>query len=162
MDSRDNYWEKVKSTLHRLKDIEELKKEVASLAREIQTFDVESRLGPGAKKRLKEMEGKCQQLSKTISKAQKQFDREFNKSLRRVRKARQEVGKKITTLKKRAEQQMSDLTKASTLLQETLNKKKKAKKKKTKTVKKKMKAKNNAGKSTTKKKKKTTKSTSES
>ena len=173
MDSKPGNWDKIKSTLLRLKDIDELKKEVAYLAREIQKFDLESQLSPGTKRHLKDVEAKCQQLSKIIAKTQKQFDREFNKSLRKIRRARDEAGKTIKKLKQKAERQKDELKKASAQLQKKLNQRKRKKTKttgkKAKTVKKKKTQtvttkKTNAKKSTvskpTKKKKKRTTGTS--
>ncbi len=139
-------WSKIKEATQRLKkikDVDELKKEFSRLSKEIQNeiqnFNLESHLSPSAQKRLKDAEARFQKLNKSIASAQKQFDRDFNRALRKLRETGQEMGSSFVLLKKKVQQQKTELKKASTKLKKKLRKKKKTEKKakKTKSTKKK-------------------------
>ena len=93
--------------------MEELKKEFRRITTEIQKFDINMHLSPGAKQRLKEFERRYNQLIVSINKAQKQFDREFNRAVRNFKKTRADAERHINVVRQTAKTQQQKLYKVT-------------------------------------------------
>lgn len=135
----ENRWVTRLEELLKVKNLDELKTELTKVATEIQAeiqgFDINEHLSPEAKSRLKKLEQRYNEVIRGVHKAQKQFDREFNKSLRVLKRTRQDAEKQIQILKTKVTKHRGTIVKASSNLK---NKVAKATKKttSTKTIKK--------------------------
>jgi uncharacterized phage infection (PIP) family protein YhgE len=113
----ENRWLVRLEELLKVKNLDDLRTELTKLAGEIQTeiqsFDLNSHLSPTAKARLKALEQNYTQVTRAITKAQKQFDREFNKSLRLLKKTRQDVEKQVRDVTTKVAKHRTNLLKAS-------------------------------------------------
>ncbi len=122
--------------LLKVKNVDDLKTELTRLGQdlqeEIKQFDLQEYLSPTAKDRLKNLEARYSEAMKAVQKAQKQFDRDFSKSLRTLKKTRQDAEKKLSSIRSQVEVQRKKVLKASSKLRGKI-----VKKTKTKTVRKK-------------------------
>ena len=138
--SEDNRWVARFEELLKVKNLEDLKGELAKLASEIQAeiakFDLNAHLSPEAKTRLKTLETRYSFVIRSVQKAQKQFDREFNKSLRVLKRTRQDAEKHLKNIKAKITQHRSTIVKASTQLKKKIQSKTKTAKKGSSTAKK--------------------------
>lgn len=116
-------WQKIRSEIERLADVDALKTEVQRIGSEIRNFDLQSVLSPKAQAKMKAFEKRYTVLMRTISTAQRQIDRELNKVLRQVKVRRADVTKTVT-------QQRMKLEKASNEFRKRFLKKTKTAKKK--------------------------------
>lgn len=132
----DTTWTARLEELLKVKNLEELRSELSNLASEVQSeiqaFDLNAHLSPEAKSRLKTLEQRYNRVIRTIQKAQKQFDREFNKSLRVLKRTRQDAEKHIQNIKTKIAKHRVTIVKASNDLKNKLNKKATKKKSSTK------------------------------
>ena len=122
--TQENRWVARLEELLKVKNVEELKTELSKLASEIQTeiqnFDINTHLSPEAKTRLKTLEQRYAEIIRMIQKAQKQFDREFNKSLRILKRTRQDAQKHIKNIQVRITKHRGTILKASNKLKKKL------------------------------------------
>jgi hypothetical protein len=123
--SEYNRWVARFEELLKVKNLEDLKTELAKVAAEIQTeiqsFDLNAHLSPEAKNRLKTLEQRYKTVIRNVQKAQKQFDREFNKSLRVLKRTRQDTEKHFKTIKDRLTKHRGTIVKASTQIKKKIN-----------------------------------------
>lgn len=134
--SNENVWVHRFEELLKVKNLDDLKGELTKLAGdlqgEIQSFDLNAHLSPSAKARLRELEGRYNQVMRSVSKAQKEFDREFNRSIRVLKSTRDDAAKQLNLIKSKITKHRSTIVKASTKLKtkvKTATTKKKASKK---------------------------------
>lgn len=124
--SDENRWLMRFEELLKVKNVDDLKTELGKLASEIQSeiqkFDINSHLSAEAKTRLKALESRYGQVMKAVHKAQKQFDREFNKSLRVLKRTRQDAEKHLQTIKTRITKHRGTIVKASSSLKQKIEK----------------------------------------
>lgn len=106
-------WAKVKAELNKYADLERLKGEVHRLSQELRKFDINAHLSPSAQERLKTVETKYHEISKTLNRTQRQVDREVNRVLRNLKSQRARAEKGLNTVKAAALQQRKKLEKAS-------------------------------------------------
>lgn len=104
-------WQRIRSELQRLADVEELKSEVHRIGTEIRKFDFHSVLSPSAAQKVKTFEKRYSELMRTIHKAQRQMDREFNRVLRQVKTHRSDVTKVVAQQKQKLEKLSTDFRK---------------------------------------------------
>ena len=90
---------KVKEEIQKLSNLEYVKSELKRLTEEIRQFDVQKRLSPTARKRLRGLESRYENWMRSLSKAQKQLDREFSKALRNIKKTHTQVQKRIDIMR---------------------------------------------------------------
>lgn len=113
----ENHWRTRFEELLNVKNVEDLKSELSLIAsdiqKEIQHFDINSHLSPEAKTRLKTLEQRYAEVMRSIHKAQKQFDREFNKSLRVLKRTRQDAQKQIKSIKAKITKHRGTIMKAT-------------------------------------------------
>lgn len=107
-------WSKMKSELSKYADLEKLKGEVNRLGQELRKFDIHAHLSPTAKQRLKTVEDRYHEISKSLAKAQRQVDREVSRVLRQIKTQRAKAEKSLTQVKTMAKAQRKKLEKAST------------------------------------------------
>ncbi|MBX3022849.1 MAG: hypothetical protein KF799_14335 [Bdellovibrionales bacterium] len=112
-------WQRIRSELQRLSDVEQLKSEVQRIGSEIRKFDFHTVLSPSAQQKVKTFEKRYAELMRTIHQAQRQMDREFNRILRQIKLHRTDVSKVVG-------QQKEKLEKISTDFQKRFSKKAKA------------------------------------
>lgn len=96
-------WKKIRSEFNRLADVDTLKSEVHRIGTEIRKFDFHTVLSPAAQQKVKTFEKRYTTLMRTISQAQRQVDREFNRILREVKVRRKDVNKAVTQQKTKLE-----------------------------------------------------------
>jgi hypothetical protein len=100
----------------KVKNIEDLKAELTKLAgelqKEIQSFHIEDHLSSSQRERVKLAEQKYKDVVRSLHRVQKQFDREFNKTLRLVKKTRVDAEKKLSSFRKKFSAQKTKITKA--------------------------------------------------
>ncbi|MEK6553909.1 MAG: hypothetical protein AABZ31_01615 [Bdellovibrionota bacterium] len=117
--------------LLKVKNVDDLKGELTRLGQdlqdEIKQFDLQEYLSPTAKDRLKNLETRYADVMKAVQKAQKQFDREFSKSLRTLKKTRQDAEKRLSSIRSQVEVQRKKVLKASDKLRSKIVKKTKVK-----------------------------------
>jgi hypothetical protein len=115
--ANDPHWVQRFEDLLKIKNFDELKSELSKIAAQIQDelnhFHLQDHLSPAAKKRVKELEKRYSDVTTRLSSAQKQFDREFNKSLKVLKSGRNEAQKHFSDLKKRVEAERDRLVKMS-------------------------------------------------
>jgi len=108
-------WKEKFEELLKAKNIDELKSELGKLAgdlqKEIRSFDLQDHLSPTAKEKVKALEKSYADVLKQLHRVQKQFDREFNKTLRLVKKTRTDAEKTIETFKKKFGQKTAKIKK---------------------------------------------------
>jgi predicted secreted protein len=121
----ENRWMTRFEDLLKVKNVDELKNELGRLASEIQseiqTFDLNAHLSPEAKSRLKMLEQRYANIMRAIQKAQKQFDREFNKSLRVLKRTRQDAEKRLNSIKASIGKHRGTIIKASNDLRKRMS-----------------------------------------
>lgn len=124
--SDDNRWVARFEDLLKVKNMDELKSELTKLAgeiqSEIQSFDLNAHLSPEAKSRLKTLEQRYGNVMRAIQKAQKQFDREFNKSIRVLMRTKQDAEKRLKNLTSKIAKHRGTLVKASSNFRNKLKK----------------------------------------
>jgi ElaB/YqjD/DUF883 family membrane-anchored ribosome-binding protein len=124
----ENRWVSRFEELLKVKNLEDLKGELQKIKDEVQSeiqrFDLNAHLSPSAKARLKRLEQRYSEVMKLVSKAQKQFDREFNKSLRVLKKTRQDAEKQMRDIRTRISKHRGTILKASQSLTARLQGKK--------------------------------------
>ncbi len=129
----ENRWMMRFEELLKVKNFSELKSEIQKIANEVQSeiqnFDINAHLGPLAKARLKKLEQRYNEVMKLVARTQKQFDREFNKSLRVLKKTRQDAEKHLKDIRARIAKQRGSLVKASQKFTKNLKRKKTTKSK---------------------------------
>jgi len=121
-------WNKIKKELNKFTDVDRLQDEVKKIKTEIKKFDVNTVLSSGNQARLKQLEGKYGNLMKSIHRAQRQFDLEFNKLLRRFKTTQTEAKKTLKNVRGLAEEQKVKFDKASKAIRKTVLANTKAKK----------------------------------
>jgi hypothetical protein len=115
--------EKVKQEIRKLSDLNYVKGEIRKIANEVRGLDLQTKLSPSAQRRLKDLETRYAVWLQSVSKAQKQLDREFNRALRTLKKTKTDVLKNIDTAKKTASAQQKKISTASAKLKANLKKK---------------------------------------
>jgi hypothetical protein len=94
----------IKNDLRKLTDLNYLKKELGNIKVDIQNFNLQVKLSPPAKARLKRVEKRFQDLRNRMVGLQKQVDGEVNKFMQVLRKTKDDIvgrsGKRKTTRKK--------------------------------------------------------------
>lgn len=105
-------WTKLKGEINKFADLEHLKTEVQRLTKEISKFDIHAHLSPSAKARLKKVEARYVEVSKTLGKTQRQVDREVNRVIRQIKAQRSRAEKGLDMLKAAAQGQSKRLEKA--------------------------------------------------
>ena len=115
--SEESHWAARFEELLKVKNFAELKSELQKIAAdvqaEIQSFDLNAHLSPSAKARLKKLEQRYNDVMKLVARAQKQFDREFNKSLRVLKKTRQDAEKHLRDIRSKIVKHRGSLMQAS-------------------------------------------------
>lgn len=106
-------WEKLKTELNKYSDLETLKAEVHKLSQELKSFDIHVHLSPKAKERLKAVEDKYHEISKTLNKTQRQFDKELDRLVRQFKSQRTKAESKLHLVKSAAITQKKKLEKVS-------------------------------------------------
>lgn len=96
-------WKKIRSEFNRLADVDTLKGEVQRIGSEIRKFDFHTVLSPAAQQKVKTFEKRYSTLMRTISQAQRQMDREFNRIMREIKTRRRDVNKAVTQQKSKLE-----------------------------------------------------------
>jgi GTP1/Obg family GTP-binding protein len=96
-------WQKIRSEFNRLADVDTLKSEVQRIGTEIRKFDFHTVLSPAAQQKVKAFEKRYTTLMRTISQAQRQMDREFNRIMREIKTRRKDVNKAVTQQKTKLE-----------------------------------------------------------
>lgn len=128
-------WKDRFEELLKVKNFDDLKSELTKIAADIQTeiqnFDIHSHLSPTASVKIKNLETQYNDVMKAIRKTQKQFDREFNKNLRSLKKARTEAEKRLKSLRSKVNSQKEAVLKLSKKLTKKAKPKKKARVRKT-------------------------------
>ncbi len=109
-------WDKIRSEINRLTDVDQLKSEVQRIGTEIRKFDFHTVLSPAAQTKMKKFEKRYATLMRSISQAQRQMDREFNRILRQIKTHRTDIEKTVS-------QQKTKLEKASLGLRKRFTKK---------------------------------------
>lgn len=104
-------WQKIRSELQRLANVEKLKSEVQRIGSELRGFDLQSVLTPNAKDRVKAFEKRYSELMKTIHVAQRQMDKELNRILKQIKTHRADVTKAMTEQRTKLEKVSSDFKK---------------------------------------------------
>lgn len=122
-------WTKLKTELNKLTDVAKLKQDLQKIASDIRRFDFHTVLTPQAQERVKQFEKKYSDLIKTVHQAQRQVDREVNKIIRQVKGHRLLADGKLDSIRRVAQDQRVQLTKASQNLRKRWMGKKPAKKK---------------------------------
>lgn len=127
----ENRWVARLEELMNVKNVDDLKSELTKIAteiqKEIQSFDLNEHLSPEAKSRLKMLEQRYSEVTRSVQKAQRQFDREFNKSLRILKRTRQDAEKQLKGIKAKITKHRGTIAKASVQLKKKLNTGKKKK-----------------------------------
>jgi hypothetical protein len=125
--TEENRWVARLEEILQVKNVDELKSELTKLAGEVQTeiqnFDIKEHLSPEAKSRLKSLEKRYNEVVRAVHKAQKEFDREFNKSLRTLKSTRQEAEKQLNAIKNKITKHQTTIVKASKNLGAKIKKK---------------------------------------
>ena len=115
--SEESHWVARFEELLKVKNFAELKSELQKIAADVQTeiqsFDLNAHLSPTAKARLKKLEQRYNDVMKLVARAQKQFDREFNKSLRVLKKTRQDAEKHLHDIRSKIVKHRGSLMQAS-------------------------------------------------
>jgi hypothetical protein len=118
--SEENRWVSRLEELLKVKNVEDLKSELVKLAsdiqKEIQSFDLNAHLSPEAKTRLKGLESRYNEVIRAIQKVQKQFDKEIAKSVKVLKRTRDDAETQIKKIKARITKHRSTIVKASTTL----------------------------------------------
>lgn len=96
-------WQKIRTEINRLSDVDQLKTEVQRIGNEIRKFDFHAVLSPAAQVKMKKFEKRYATLMRSISQAQRQMDREFNRVLRQLKTRRTEVEKAVSQQKMKLE-----------------------------------------------------------
>ena len=113
--------------LLKVKSMEDLKIELSKIGQELQdeikNFDLQEYLSPTAKDRIKQLESRYAEVMKSLQKAQKQFDREFSKSVRTLKKTKTDAEKRLNHIRSQVEVQRKKVLKASQKIRGTLKKK---------------------------------------
>lgn len=104
-------WQKIRTEINRLADVDKLKSEVQRIGTEIRNFDFQSMLSPAAQAKMKKFEKRYSGLMRSISQAQRQMDREFNRILRQIKVRRADVDKVVSEQKDKLEKASMDLRK---------------------------------------------------
>lgn len=104
-------WNKIRTEINRLSDLNALKSEIQKVTNEVKSFDYQNLLSPTAKGRVKDFEGRYNKFMKTVGSAQRQLDREFNKLLRQIQKHRSTAEERLEYIKTLADQQKSKIDK---------------------------------------------------
>ena len=115
-------WQKIMQEVSKLSDVDHLKTEVKRISQELRKFDINEYLSPTAKRRLKVVEQRYQNISKTINRTQRQVDREVNRMIRNLKARRAVAEKTLKTVKAKA--QRKRLEKVSADLRGRITKKK--------------------------------------
>ncbi|MCB0413358.1 MAG: hypothetical protein KDD50_03435 [Bdellovibrionales bacterium] len=129
-------WDKIRTEISKIKDLDSLKAELNKLSKEIKSFDINTHLSPSANRKLKSLEDQYHKVVKAILSIQKQIDSEVNKTLGQIKKSRLDVEKKIKLFKNSAEGQRKKIKKMSQDLKKKVTKKAAKKTTKKKAVKK--------------------------
>jgi hypothetical protein len=130
-------WTKLRAELNKLSDVGKLRQDLQRIASDLRKFDFHTVLTPQALERVKTFEKKYSDLIKTVHQAQRQVDREMTKIIRHVKGHRLLADVKLDTIRRMAQDQSVQLTKAAQTLKKRWNgkplRKKKTGSKKTKT-----------------------------
>src|SRR3954471_14990845 len=118
-------WQKLKSELNKLTDVQKLKEDLQKIASELRKFDFHTILTPDAKERVKTFEKKYADLIKTVHQAQRQVDREVNKILRQVKGSAILADDRLENIRRVAFDQRDRLTKITQDLRKRFGKPKK-------------------------------------
>ncbi|MBX7231772.1 MAG: hypothetical protein K1X29_06775 [Bdellovibrionales bacterium] len=102
-------WSKLKAELNKITYIERLKTEVQRFGQELRKFDINAHLSPQAKQRLKAVEAKYQEVTKSLGKTQRQLDREMARVLRNFKVQRELAEKGLAFVKTTALEQRQKL-----------------------------------------------------
>ncbi len=122
---RHNWRDRFEELL-KVKNIDDLKSELtkigSDLQDEIKNFDLQEHLSPTAKDKLKTLETRYADVLKTLKKAQKQFDRDFSKSIQTLKKTSKDAEKRLLVLRSKVDVHRKKVVKASETLRARLAK----------------------------------------
>jgi hypothetical protein len=106
-------WQKLRSELNKLTDVQKLKEDLQKIATEIRKFDFHTVLTPQAQARVKTFEKKYAEILKTVHQAQRQVDREVNKIIRQVKSHGILADVKLENIRRVAHDQSQRFTKTA-------------------------------------------------
>jgi ABC-type dipeptide/oligopeptide/nickel transport system ATPase subunit len=122
-----NNWRNRLDELIAVKSVDDLKSELVKLGgeihSEIQKFDIHEHLSPQAKEKIKNLESAYTDVLKSLHRVQKQVDREFNKTLRVLKKTRKDAEKHISGMRKKVGTHKTKLEKVTRKMAGGLKKK---------------------------------------
>lgn len=107
-------WQKIRSELQRLSDVEQLKSEVHRIGSELRKFDYHSVLSPSAQAKVKQFEKRYSHLMRSLQQAQRQMDREFNRILKQIKGHRTDVTRVVAEQRSKLEKVSSQFKKRFT------------------------------------------------
>jgi ABC-type phosphate transport system auxiliary subunit len=84
-------WTTIKKEIEKFGSVDDVKSEFQKLVKELNKLDLNSYLSPQAQKRVKVLESRYQKFMTTMNRTQRDFDREFEKVVRLLKKRRSEV-----------------------------------------------------------------------
>lgn len=116
---------KLKSELLKYKSIDAVKSEVTRLANDFKKIDFQSKLSAKNQNRVKKLESRYNDVVKTITKFQIQFDKEISQVISLFQKSKTEARQRFSDVKKKAETHKEKIQKT---IKSKLKKQKKAKK----------------------------------
>lgn len=102
---------KLKDEILKLNSVDKIKSEVVRLANEVRKVDFQSKLSPKNRGRVKKLEGRYNDVLKTINKMQGQFDKEIASVIGFFQKSKTEAKGHFDTVKKKATTHKQKFTK---------------------------------------------------
>ena len=97
-----NKIKKLKEELLKLNSVDKITAEVVRLANEVRKVDIQSKLSPKNRSRVKQLETRYNEVLKTINKMQGQFDKEIASVIGFFQKSKSEAKGHFETVKKKA------------------------------------------------------------
>ncbi len=112
--NKDFSWDKLKTEVSKYTDVAKIRQELHRITEEIKKFEVADSLSPSAKKKLQSFEKKYAELSRSITRTQRQVDRKLSKLMRKLLAKKKEAESALHLVRVAAEKGADDLKKAST------------------------------------------------
>ena len=97
-------WTTIKKEIEKFGSVDDIRVEFQKLVKEINKIDLNSYLSPQAQKRLRELETRYQKFMTKMNRTQRDFDREFDKVVRLLKKRKNEVENVFGSYKAKAKQ----------------------------------------------------------
>lgn len=113
-------WQKIRTELAKIKDMQTLKEELHKLSTEIKKIDLDSNLVPQARKQLASLQNRYETFVVQLSSAQKQLDREFNRVWRQMRQTKVQAQSTLKMAKKDVLKHGTSLDKMAKSLAKTI------------------------------------------